>query len=235
MILVLFDIDGTLIYCDRVGRKSLDRAIKQIFQTKGIPSNYSLSGKTDKQIIYDILKTEKFHEEEINSKIDQVFIEYCKILKSNIKSAELNRKIMPGIIPLLNSLLEMKDIIGLGLVTGNLKESALLKLELFDLHKYFMIDGELFGGFGSDHIDRSKIVEIAVERANRFFGYDFKEKEIVIIGDSNNDILCGKHLNVKSIAVSTGEWSFEDLKKFEPDYLFHDFSDYEKVIDIIMT
>jgi phosphoglycolate phosphatase len=234
MKLVLFDIDGTLVYCGKVGRRSIEQAIKKVFRSNGIPSTYSLSGKTDRQIIYDILLSEDYCSEEIENRLDIVLDEYYSILKTNIKSNGLDKKIMPGILPLLESLSKMKNILALGLLTGNLKKSALLKLEVFNLHKYFFVNGELFGGFGSDHIERSKIAEIAVERARKNFSYDFKEKEIIIIGDTNHDITCGKHMNVKSIAVSTGEWLYEDLLNFQPDHLFHDFSDREKTIKAIL-
>ena len=66
MKLVLFDIDGTLLYCDGAGRKSMSEAINTVFGFEGIPQNYSLAGATDRQIIKDVLLYYGLKEEEID-------------------------------------------------------------------------------------------------------------------------------------------------------------------------
>jgi phosphoglycolate phosphatase len=234
MKLVLFDIDGTLLYCGKAGRRSLDKAIRTIFKSEGLPQNYSLAGKTDRQIIFEVLTAENYDKSEITEKLEDIFDEYFNILYSTLKNEVLDKKIMPGILPLLDNISALESDALLGLITGNLRKTAYLKLNEFGLQKYFMKNDELFGGFGSDHIDRSKVLEFAIQRANDLTNLNFKEKDIVVIGDTQNDILCGRHLNVKSIAVATGEWKYEELLKYEPDHLFEDFSDYEPVLKKIM-
>ena len=234
MKLVLFDIDGTLLYCDGGGRKSMSEAINTVFGFEGIPQNYSLAGATDRQIIKDVLQYYGLKEEEIDSKIDLLLNNYVENLRKNTSNG-LHRKILlKGVVPLLEQLRSLKNDVLLGLLTGNLKESAKVKLNLSDLEKYFLYDKELFGGFGSDHHSRSKLVDISLLRAFNLTGKIFIGKDIVIIGDTKNDILCGKHRGVKSIAVATGEYSIEELLKYQPDHVFEDFSDTNKVINTIL-
>ena len=235
MKLVLFDIDGTLLYCDGAGRKSMGDAINSIFGFDGFPDGYSLAGGTDKQIIFDVLKHYGAEEDLILQKMDEVFEKYFEYLKINTASDDHKKRLLDGVPPLLEELRSNRGEVLLGLLTGNLKKSALHKLSLFDLQNYFMYEGELFGGFGSDHAERSRLVNISRDRAFQMTGKIFVSKDIVVIGDTKNDILCGKHLNVKSIAVATGEYSPEELMKYEPDYLFEDFSDTKKVVDVILS
>jgi phosphoglycolate phosphatase-like HAD superfamily hydrolase len=235
MKLVLFDIDGTLLDCDGAGKRSIGEAIKSIFGFDGFPKGYSLAGCTDGQIVNDILLYYNVPQNIIDEKKESVFDAYYNYLKIFTASDEYKKMLLPGILPLLKKLKSLEQKIVLGLLTGNLKKSALLKLKLFDIHNYFLYNGDLFGGFGSDHIKRSELVNICINRAFKMIGKNFYEKDVVVIGDTKNDILCGKHCNVKSIAVATGMYSCDELSKYEPDYLFNDFSDIQKVIDAILS
>lgn len=235
MKLVLFDIDGTLIYCDGAGRTSMSQAIQSVFGFEGIPKHYSLAGATDKQILKDVLMYYGLEEEEINLKMDLVLDEYVENLKVNTTNGNHKKVLLKGVLPLLEKLSSINDKVLLGLLTGNLKKSALHKLSLFSLQSYFMHNGDLFGGFGSDHYDRSELVNICIERAFYLNGKIYVGKDVVVIGDTKNDILCGKNRGVKSIAVATGEYSIEDLLKYEPDFVFQDFSDTDKIIEAILS
>jgi phosphoglycolate phosphatase len=235
MKLVLFDIDGTLLYCDGAGRKSMGDAIKSIFGFNGFPEGYSLAGCTDTQIIYDVLHHYGAAKEEIDDKMGKVIEYYYNFLKINTSSGEHKTRLLNGVLPLLEELRSKKDEVLLGLLTGNLKKTAMLKLSLFEIQNYFIYNDDLFGGFGSDHAERSQLVNISRDRAFDISGRIFVGKDIVVIGDTRNDILCGKHLGVKSVAVATGEYSADELMKYEPDHIFEDFSDTKKVIDILLS
>ncbi len=235
MKLVLFDIDGTLLFCDGAGRKSIGDALKSAFGVEGFPEGYSLAGCTDKQIIFDILKHFGVGEDEINRKMEKVLELYYEFLQINTSSNKHKKRLLDGVLPLLEELQADKENVMLGLLTGNLKKSALLKLSLFNLQGYFLYNNDLFGGFGSDHPERSRLVDISRNRAFEMTGRIFVGKDIVVIGDTKNDILCGKHIGVKSIAVATGDYTREELLKYEPDYIFDDFSDTGKVVEVILS
>ena len=234
MKLVLFDIDGTLLTCNGAGKRSIGEAIKSVFGFGEFPEGYSLAGCTDGQIVNDILLHYNVPQDIIDEKKEPVFDAYYNYLEIFTSSDEYKKTLLPGILPLLEKLKFLDQQVILGLLTGNLKKTALLKLKLFDIHNYFLYNGDLFGGFGSDHIKRSELVNICIDRAFKMTGRNFCGKDIVVIGDTKNDILCGKHCNVKSIAVATGGYWYDELLKYEPDYLFHDFSDTQKVIDAIL-
>jgi phosphoglycolate phosphatase-like HAD superfamily hydrolase len=76
-------------------------------------------------------------------------------------------------------------------------------------------------------------VDIAFKRAQKSCGISFSQKGVVIIGDSPNDIACGKSYGVKTIATATGNHRMEELRKHKPDYLFKDLSDYQEIVRAI--
>src|SRR2546423_14039462 len=55
MKLVLFDIDGTLLWTDGAGRRAIQRALVDEAGTAGPIESYRLDGKTDPQIVRDLL------------------------------------------------------------------------------------------------------------------------------------------------------------------------------------
>jgi phosphoglycolate phosphatase-like HAD superfamily hydrolase len=83
-------------------------------------------------------------------------------------------------------------------------------------------------------MDRNDLPVIAAQRAFEATGKTFKEKNIVIIGDSPYDITCGSSLNVRTIAVGTGWHSEKELREHNPDYFFSDFSNKQTVVNAIM-
>src|SRR5258707_11004645 len=71
------------------------------------------------------------------------------------------KDVMPGIRVLLDAL-QRRDDVAMGLLTGNFIEGARVKLEYFDLWKYFPC-----GAFGGDSADRNDLVPVALRRARQ--------------------------------------------------------------------
>ena len=227
--LVLFDVDSTLIRVGNAAKKAMDAAYKEFLGHKKASINQiRYDGKTDKQIIMEVLALYDMARKKIESMLDEIAEYYLASLEENLK-IETNFTIFPGVTVLLENL-QNDDEIVLGLLTGNLERGARLKLSPFGFNKYFA-----FGAFGSDSIHRNKLVPFAVKRAEKLFGKKFSGKEIVIIGDSIHDINCGKPYGAKTIAVATGFTSIKELKQHNPDYVFSDLSDTKSVINAIKS
>jgi phosphoglycolate phosphatase-like HAD superfamily hydrolase len=136
-------------------------------------------------------------------------------------------QLLPGIETLLPRLAE-NSAVQLGLLTGNLRETAYLKLRLGGIDKYFP-----FGAFGSDHADRYQLPSIALSRAYEFTGYRYDGSQVVIIGDTEHDIGCGRGISALSVAVCTGRYGREELSAFDPDFLLDDLKDTDAVMAIL--
>ena len=105
----------------------------------------------------------------------------------------------------------------LGLLTGNIRLGAEIKLRHFGLWEIFQ-----FGGFADDHEDRNHIAAAALERGRRVLGKDLQPQEIVVIGDTPFDVRCGKFIGAKTLAVATGGAKLEELKPCAADWTVAD-------------
>jgi anti-anti-sigma factor len=127
-------------------------------------------------------------------------------------------------MPLLQRL-EQQPGMSLGLLTGNLKRGAQLKLEHYQLWHFFA-----FGAFADDHHDRNQLGAFAMTRAHEKTGAKFLPAEVDVIGDTGHDIACGKAFGARTIAIATGSWPREQLAEYAPDFLFDDLSQQDEVI-----
>jgi phosphoglycolate phosphatase-like HAD superfamily hydrolase len=137
--------------------------------------------------------------------------------------------LMPGVREFLAAA-AAADGVALGLLTGNTREGARIKLERFDLNGYFP-----FGAFGSDSEDRNALVPIALARASVHFGKPVPGgRDVVVLGDTERDIECGKAHGTVTIGVATGGTSAETLARAGADRVFADLSDARAVVECIV-
>ena len=221
-ILALFDIDGTLVRGARCHYQAFVESVRKFYGFEEDISGLNYAGKTDPQILREVLELGGFTEEEINASFKnclEFMVEYYikNIYKENVRA-------LGGTNELLKELVKEKTL--LGLVTGNLKPIAYAKLGKVGLDDFFP-----FGGFGSDSADRSKLVEKALYLAKKRYGYD--GDSVFVIGDTPRDVYAAQVYDLKTIAVATGSYSVDDLKKCGADYVLHDLSDKDEVIVIL--
>jgi len=227
--LALFDIDETLIYTDGAGRRAIGRALMEKFEVDASKLTVSMSGKTDPQILREMLELAKRPPEGETDKIreKEMYELYIELLEEELKRE--GRYIIHKGIPELLHLLEEHNYVQMGLLTGNIERGAKLKLDRFDLWKFFPI-----GAYGSDSADRKDLPAIATKRAEDHFGTKYAPHEVAIIGDSIYDVMCAKHFGAVSIAVNTGVTSREALEEQKPDYLFDTLEDINAVLEAIL-
>ena len=222
---ILFDIDGTLIDSGGAGTRSLDVAFEEVFSIPGAFKNISLAGKTDMQILKEGLALHRI--DRLNGSIPAFFDAYIKHLKRNIHNKRGHVK--PGIREALDALKSDKDCI-LGLLTGNVREGAMLKLGTFGLHSYFVT-----GAFGDDSEDRNKLLPLAVEKLYEVNSLRVDFRDCVVIGDTPRDIECSKPYGALSVAVATGPYPFGVLKDAGADLVFEDLSDTDIFISSLWS
>jgi len=223
--LVLFDIDGTLLLASNTNRRILVDALMAVYGTEGNARSYNFAGKMDSVIIHDVLKHAGLKDEHISEKFTTIKNTYIDLVKKQLRPEDI--QLLNGVPELLGKLSERKDIL-LGLLTGNFEGSGRHKLELPAINHFFP-----FGAFADDAHHRSKLPAIAVERAYSLTGKMFTPEKVIIIGDTEHDITCARAIQARSIAVSTGTYSAEQLKSHQPDALFDDFGDTQKVVSCI--
>ena len=229
MKLVLFDIDGTLVWTDGAGRRAIHHALTEVFGATG-PVDYHFDGKTDPQIVRDLMRLAGHEDGHIDSRMQAVFDLYVERLRAELRAPGYRPRVMPGVFELLDELESRREVV-LGLLTGNLAEGARAKLESVG------IDPGRFrvGAFGSDHEERPSLPDVARQRVREALGLDLRGSDVVIIGDTPADVTCGRALGARAIGVATGRYSPEELRRHAPAAVFADLSDTAAVVAEILT
>jgi len=215
--LVLFDIDGTLLSSAGVATETFGRCLAEVSGRPISTQGYSMAGKTDPQIVRELLLRGGCAPEEIAELSGEVLRLYLERFGPALMASPRPR-LFPGVRELLGELVAAPEVL-LGLLTGNVEQGARLKLDRFGLRDHFRL-----GAYGSDSADRRALVPIAVERAHRISGRRFAGEEVVVIGDTPLDIDCGRAWGATTIAVATGPFSLAELESHAPHALFADFT-----------
>jgi phosphoglycolate phosphatase-like HAD superfamily hydrolase len=224
--LVLFDIDGTLVSAGGVSARALIAALEETFGTAGAIKGYDYSGKTDPQIVRELMRGAGIDDAAVDARLSQALARYRARLTEWLRPGDVRPK--PGIGALLEAL-RIEPSVSLGLLTGNLEPCARLKLEPVGANRFFP-----FGAFGSDHEDRYQLPEVALARALAATGIAFRGPDTVIVGDSVHDVLCGRAIGVRAVAVATGKTPPERLATAGADVVLPDFEDTEAGVRAIL-
>jgi len=227
--IVLFDIDGTILHAGKPPARAILRAMEEVFQVSDLMpprGEYSFSGKTDPEIVMDLLARKGYPTEKIAAGLEEVFDRYIFYLKTTMGNGN-DAYLHPGVMILIRRLAEDKKVL-LGLLTGNIEEGARIKLDHFGIAGYFPI-----GAYGSDSPERNRLPEIALNRVKKLTGLSYGGRNVVIIGDSVYDIRCARSVGAVAIGVATGTTSCEALRAERPDHLFQDLSQTDHVLDTI--
>ncbi len=222
--LVLFDIDKTLIKSSRGHRGAFSEAFKTVYGVDSTIDVISYHGMTDQQIIVEVLKKNGLDEQKIKSKLKECMKIMIESFNKTIDTD--NIIVLDGVSELLEEL-DKRNIL-MGLVTGNLEPIAKAKLKKVGLNRYFKV-----GGFGSDDMNRTNLVKLAIKRAEGFdFNYD--NGNIFLVGDTPLDIKAGKEAGVITIGVTTGIYSKEDLKNANADFILENLKNKRKFLEMIV-
>jgi phosphoglycolate phosphatase-like HAD superfamily hydrolase len=111
----------------------------------------------------------------------------------------------------------------IGLVTGNCRNGGIVKLTSAKLHEYFEPELSFYATF--ELYDRQKILASARE----------KHTDIIIIGDTPNDVQAGVMLNIPVISVATGSFSWTDLEEINKDFVLKEDWKVQNLMDILNT
>ncbi len=226
--LVLFDIDGTLLWSAGAGRSAIGRALMDEIGATGPIEGYRFDGKTDPQIVVELMSAAGHPDAESESRISAVCRRYLELLRVELSSRKTGIRLYPGIADLLAAVEQRHDAL-LGLLTGNLAMGAELKLVAAG------VDPARFrvGAFGSDSAMRAELPAIAAARAAPLMGRVPQGREIVIIGDTPADMTCGQGVGARALGVATGRHSVVDLLAAGADVAFEDLSHTDAVINAI--
>ena len=211
--LVLFDVDGTLVHTGRAGSQAFAKTFATEFNARDGIDKIRFAGRTDVNLVREFFG---FHNIPATPENFQRFFERYIFWLDQIL-AHSTGKICQGVSGFLNDLRTLPNPPTLGLLTGNIRLGAEIKLRHYGLWGVFKT-----GGFADDHEDRNHIAAATLERGRRVLGKNLRPEEIVVVGDTPFDIRCGKFIGAKVLAVATGGAKLDELKRHQPDWAVED-------------
>ena len=222
MLTLLFDIDGTLINTGGAGGTALIAAFREDFGIE-TPAKVPFSGRTDRGI-----GTNLFEEHGIDDSPENWRrLRDGYLARLPIHLPLRNGRILDGVSKLLERL-QATEAVAIGLLTGNLRDGARIKLTHFGLFEHFT-----FGGFGDEHRDRNGVAEAALAEARRHANSDFDPRRVWVIGDTPLDVSCARAIDARVIAVATGLHPAAELADSQPDLLLENLSDTDRVMNAL--
>ncbi len=224
-LLVLFDIDKTLIDRSECHHQAFIHAFKKIYGVDTSVEVINYHGKTDPQIMHEVLLAEGLDENDICPFKNDFLSLLSNYFVSNVKYDKI--KVMDGAVPLLKELENRKVL--LGLLTGNIETIAYSKLNHVDIGHYFKL-----GGFGSDSYYRANLVLNAIQRAENDFGFVRNKNNVFVVGDTPLDVAAGLKVGILTIGVASGEYSKDELLTSGAHYVLDDLRNKNEFLKIVL-
>lgn len=220
--LILFDIDGTLLYPGTLARKLLDQAVMEAVGQSPHLTVEDVAGFTDPVIIRNALYHLKIREHHILDHVETILAGYLQALRQ-----EYPRYDEPFLYDDAKNLVDSCREKGwaVALLSGNLREGARVKLERFNIWEDFV-----FGVFGDDAANRSDLLWIVPEVAWEELGEVFLHPDIILVGDTPNDArIAAEHGSKSLIVCRRPEWR-ETIAVQRPTCLVDSLEDTELIL-----
>lgn len=198
----------------------MTRAFEDLYSVPNAFEGVPFNGRTDAWILSRAAAAHGIDDEAI-TRFKPLYLDY---LADELHQPGPRKGVMPGVGPLLDALFRREDVF-LALLTGNFELGARLKLEHFDLWRYFSC-----GAFGDTTHDRNGLLPDALARVAVCGGPQAAPADIVIIGDTPLDVGVAISGGTRSMAVATGSHTVDELRASGADVVFQDLSDLEAVL-----
>jgi phosphoglycolate phosphatase-like HAD superfamily hydrolase len=223
---ILFDIDGTLILTGGAGMRALNRACEELTGFSDALAQVPVAGRTDRIILHDAMR--KAGRDLDDQLLSALRSRYVQLLQEEIQFPGRGVKaILPGVRELLDALAARDDVF-LGLVTGNFEEGARIKLEYFDLWRYFRC-----GAYGDDAADRNDLVPFAWRRAVERGLHADHVHDVFVVGDTPHDVACAQAAGAIPIAVATGSFTADQLREAGAREVLADLRDTSSFLSLL--
>jgi phosphoglycolate phosphatase-like HAD superfamily hydrolase len=222
MPIILFDIDGTLVRTGGAGKAAMEAGLTTAFGVTELRDEVPYSGRTDVAIGRDLLRVHGIDPTPDNQqKLRESYLDH---LPASLLSK--GGTVCPGVRDLLRAIAGKPGVV-LGLLTGNVRNGAMVKLGHFGLWDFFAC-----GGFGDEHFDRDDVARSALASVRTHLGGDVNPSDVWVIGDTPLDVSCARAIGANAVAVATGWHPVEELAGCEPDLIFDDLSDHARLLAV---
>jgi phosphoglycolate phosphatase len=224
--LLLFDVDGTLLSPGPGARAAFAGALEEVFGTHGAMDTYAFDGKLDPLIVAELMRGAGVADAVIAGGLSRALDLYADRLEAAL--ALQRPRLKPRVTELLDRVAAAPSAVP-ALLTGNVERGARIKLSAAGLWERFR-----FGVFGDEAARREELGLLALSRAREATGISFDGRSSVVIGDSRQDVACGRAIGARVVAVATGKTAAVELAAAGADVVLQDFSDLDAATEALL-
>ncbi len=220
---LIWDIDGTILSTDGAGVRAFDAAIGKLGIEGGkLSAIGDWKGRTDRWLADAVLRHFNLDPETHAEALIQAYLESLPEAFQSGYSA-----LIPGVEKMIERA-AVSPAFAQGLLTGNLRKGAQIKLGQFQLWDYFT-----FGAFADDGFDRMDLPPVTQQYIADSFGHGFPADQVVLIGDTEHDIACAKALGARSLGIASYPGAQDRLASAGADLIVEDFKDLDSIMEWI--
>ena len=200
-VVVLFDVDETLVHTGDSGARSWTAAFDTLYGIAADIGEHSAAGETDPQVARETFCA-VLHRDPSDNELARLYAEYLLHLAEDI-GASPGYRTLSGVEKVLLRL--QKAGVMLGLVSGAMEGAARTKLVPANLNRFF-----IFGAYGSDSPNRAEIVSIAIDKAAQVHK-ELSPEQVYVVGDTPLDVAAASASGAVSVAVASGHYTVGEL------------------------
>jgi phosphoglycolate phosphatase len=208
-VVVLFDVDETLVHTGGSGARSWAAAFDRLYGIAADIGKHSSAGETDPQVARATFTAVVGHDPS-DDELGKLYAQYLLHLAEDIWISE-QYHVLPGAEDVLVRLGEAGVM--LGLVSGAMEGAARTKLMPAKLNRFF-----IFGAYGSDSPDRSELTKLAIDKATGLHR-NLTPDQVYVVGDTPHDIEAARAAGAMSVGVASGHYSVDELEAGAADYV----------------
>jgi phosphoglycolate phosphatase-like HAD superfamily hydrolase len=230
-LLVLWDVDQTLVYAYGAGLTVYETAFRDLFGRELPELSISMAGRTDRAIALDILIAAGIPDpREQVAKFQALQSAHAPMVASEIAA---RGRVLPGAIAAIAALADGRPgrRVIQSVLTGNVREMAEVKLGALGVTDHLDLDS---GAYGTESEIRADLVPVARRNAARRHGEDFSGAATVLVGDTPLDVEAALSCGARVLAVATGSFGVAELKEAGAHAVLPDLSDTTAVVAAIL-
>jgi phosphoglycolate phosphatase len=239
-LLVLWDIDLTLIDTRGVGARLYRRVFHDMFGTE-LPAAADMAGRTDRAIVLDTLARAGIPEP--RQHLDQFLARLAALVPEGRELTQRHSRALPGAAAALDALAVFAPsgngagrpaaplCVVQSVLTGNVRPMAEMKLGALGLDSHLDLDA---GAYGESHEIRAELVHLARGNAARRYGADFSGPATVLVGDTPLDVAAALETGARVVAVATGGTTAARLAESGAHAVLPDLTDTPAVLSAIL-
>ncbi len=202
-LLVLWDVDYTLLYAAGLGNRLYRAVFKDMFG-RDLATVAPKAGRTDRAILLDTLALAGVTEP--RARVDDFLAALGRRVAALDGCVQVDVRALPGAAAAVAALAAAD--LRQSVLTGNIRPLAALKLAAAGLGEHLDLD---VGAYGDVHEVRAELVPVARQAARQAYGADFSGLSTVLVGDTPLDVAAALATGARAVGVATGSFSAAEL------------------------